>query len=157
MTKNVEVLLREHVRDLGRCGDVVHVAPGYARNYLLPRRLAVPATDDNRRAMARRATRLAADEAERAQEIKSAVERLSELTVTTAERADEAGHLYGSVNAASVAELCRAVGTDIDDKRVHLALPIKTLGEHKVQVHVHGEHYAEITVVVQAEDGESGA
>ena len=118
--RNLDVLLRDHVKDLGRCGDVVSVAPGYARNYLLPKRLAVAATADNRRAMERRATRLAAEEAERADEIASAVERLSQLSVTTVQRADENGHLYGSVNAAAVAELCSAGGTPLDEKRVHL-------------------------------------
>ena len=148
----MEVLLREHVRNLGRCGDVVRVAPGYARNFLLPRRLAIPATEDNKRQIARRAARLAAEEAEREEEIAAAVAALSELTLTITEKADAQGHLYGSVNASAVAELCKASGRDIDDKRIHLDAPIKAVGEHKVSVHVHGESYAEITVVVEAEE-----
>ena len=148
--KDMEVLLREHVRHLGRCGDVVRVAPGYARNFLLPRGLATAATEDNKRQIARRAARLALEEAEKAEEVAAAVAALSELTVTALERADENGRLYGSV-AAAIAEMCTAAGTEIDVKRVHLDAPIKTVGEHKVSVHVHGESYAEITVVVQAE------
>lgn len=154
--KNMEVLLREHVKDLGRCGDVVRVAPGYARNYLLPRRLAVPATEDNRRQIARRAVRMAAEDAARAEEVAVAVAALSRLTVRTVEKADEHGHLYGSVSAAKVAELCRAAGASIDEKRVRLEAPIKTVGEHTVHVHVHGEDHAEITVVVAAERGAPG-
>jgi len=149
--KVMEVLLREHVRHLGRCGDVVRVAPGYARNYLLPRGLAAAATEDNKRQIARRAARLALEEAERAEEVAAAVAAISELTVTAHERADENGHLYGSVAATAIAEMCTAAGTELDVKRVHLDAPIKTVGEHKVSVHVHGESYAEITVVVQAE------
>jgi len=149
--KAMEVLLREHVRHLGRCGDVVRVAPGYARNFLMPRGLAAAATEDNKRQIARRAARLALEEAEKAEEVAAAVATLSELTVTALERADENGRLYGSVSAAAIADLCMAVGTEIDVKRVHLDAPIKTVGEHKVSVHVHGESYAEITVMVQAE------
>ena len=149
--KAMEVLLREHVRHLGRCGDVVRVAPGYARNFLLPRGLAAAATEDTKRQIARRAARLALEEAEKAEEVAAAVAALSELTVTALERADENGRLYGSVSAAAIADLCTAAGTEIDVKRVHLDAPIKTVGEHKVSVHVHGESYAEITVMVQAE------
>jgi large subunit ribosomal protein L9 len=149
--KDMEVLLREHVRNLGRCGDVVRVAPGYARNFLLPRGLAAAATEDNKRQIARRAARLALEEAEKAEEVAAAVAILSELTVTANERADENGHLYGSVAATAIAEMCTAAGTEIDVKRVHLEAPIKNVGVHKVSVHVHGEAYAEITVVVQAE------
>ncbi len=149
--KDMEVLLREHVRHLGRCGDVVRVAPGYARNFLLPRGLAAPATEDNKRQIARRAARLAAEEAEKAEEIAVAVAALAELTVTVSERADENGKLYGSVHASTIAELCVAAGTNIDVKRFHLESPIKMVGEHKVAVHVHGESYAEITVMVMAE------
>ena len=71
--KDMEVVLREHVRHLGRCGDVVRVAPGYARNFLLPRGLASPATEDNKRQIARRVARLALEEAEKAEEVAVAV------------------------------------------------------------------------------------
>lgn len=149
--RSMEVLLREHVKDLGVCGDVVRVAPGYARNYLLPQRLAVPATEDNRRQMKRRAARMALELAARAEEISGAVEALSKLSVKTVQRADEQGHLYGSVTAALVAELCAAAGMPVDEKDVRLETHIKTVGEHAVQVHVHGEHQATITVIVEAE------
>lgn len=152
MAKSIEVLLREHVSDLGRCGDVVTVAPGYARNYLMPRRLAIPATEENRKQITRRASRMAAEEVERMGEITAAVEALSRLSVKTTQKADEGGHLYGSVNAAAVADLCVAAGTKIEEKDVRLdGGPLKTTGEHKVRIHVHGDHYAEITVVVNAE------
>ena len=149
--RSMEVLLREHVKDLGVCGDVVRVAPGYARNYLLPQRLAVPATEDNRRQMVRRAARMALELEARAEEISGAVEALSSLSVKTVQKADEQGHLYGSVTAGLVAELCAAAGMPVDEKDVRLETHIKTVGEHAVQVHVHGEHHATITVTVEAE------
>lgn len=151
MKKNTEVLLREHVENLGRCGDVVLVSPGYARNYLLPQRLAVPATEDNKRVMARRAEKLALEEAAKAAEVAARVEKLSSLRVETTQKADEQGHLYGSVSAALVAELCTQAGTPTDEKSVRLESPIKAVGEHKVALHVHGDSHAEITVVVNAE------
>jgi large subunit ribosomal protein L9 len=140
------------VENLGRCGDVVTVAPGYARNLLLPRNLAVPATEENRKQLARRTARLALEEATRLGEINEVVETLSQLTVTTIQKADETGHLYGSVNASAVAALCAAAKADIDEKDVRLdGGPLKIVGEHKVRVHVHGDHFAQITVVVEAE------
>ncbi len=152
MARQMEVLLREHVENLGRCGDVVSVAPGYARNYLMPRKLAVAATEENKKQIVRRAARMAAEEAARAEEIQAAVERLSGLVVTTICKADEGGHLYGSVNAAAVAELCTAAGTSIEEKDVRLDDgPLKTVGEHRVRVHVHADHFAAITVIVKSD------
>lgn len=149
--KNVEVLLRDHVPDLGRCGDVVRVRPGYARNFLLPRGLAVTANEDNKRLMLRRRAQLDAEEAARNQELEARIARLSAARLSTSQKADENGHLYGSVNAAAVAELLRAAGHQLDDDDVRLDAPIKTVGTHAVRVHVHGERYAEVTVEVGAE------
>jgi len=149
--KSVEVLLREHVDDLGRCGDVVKVAPGYARNYLLPYRKAVPATEDNKRQIARRAARLAAEDAARAESVAATIEALSKLELKTTEKADENGSLYGSVTAQNVAELATQAGQALDEKSVRLEAPIKTVGTHAVTVHVLGDQTAEISVVVEAE------
>ena len=151
MKTRVEVLLREHVVNLGRCGDVVQVAPGYARNYLLPRKLAIQATEDNKRAMLRRRSQLDTDEARKAQETLARVETLSGVVLMTAGRADEAGHLYGSVNAARISELLAAAGHAVLESDVRLAGPIKTVGTHAVRIHVHGETFAEIRVEVEAE------
>src|SRR5688500_406431 len=99
MSQKVEVLLRDNVRDLGRCGDVVKVTPGYARNFLLPRRIAVEATEDNKRAMTRRRAVLDREEAQRTAEIEARVAALSGIVVKTSGKADDEGRLYGSVNA----------------------------------------------------------
>ena len=151
MANKTEVLLRENVKELGRCGDVIRVAPGYARNYLLPRRIAVAATEDNKRAMQRRRAVLDAEEAQRDAEIQSRVAALSGVVVKTSGKADEGGRLYGSVNAANVAALLAAAGHAIEEKAIRLDAPIKQVGTHAVKVHVHGEHLAEIQVVVEAD------
>ncbi|MHC4261332.1 MAG: 50S ribosomal protein L9 [Planctomycetota bacterium] len=149
--KNVQVLLRERVANLGEVGDVVKVAAGYARNYLLPRGFAISATPDNIRAMERRRARLDAEEAERAAKIEAAVNEMGGLRVEITQRADETGTLYGSVNATMVSELLGATGHPISERRIRLEAPIKTVGEHEVEVHVHGDRNAAVTVVVTAE------
>lgn len=149
--KNVEVLLRENLKDLGRCGDVVKVSPGYARNYLLPRRMAVEANDDNKRAMARRRVKLDAEEAVRNAEIDARVASLATIEIKTTGKADETGQLYGSVNAGRVVELLHAAGHRFEERNVRLDAPVKTVGTHTVKLHVHGDRYAEIKLVVDAE------
>ncbi|MAE29451.1 MAG: 50S ribosomal protein L9 [Planctomycetota bacterium] len=157
--KNVEVLLRDYVENLGRCGDVVKVASGYARNYLLPTKLAVPATDDNKKLMERRRARLDAEEAAHLAEIEARVAALSAIAVRTVENVDENGHLYGSVNAATICALAAESGYELDEKHVRLPEgPIRQAGEHSVRLHVHGEHFAEISVTVVGEfSGETAA
>lgn len=150
--RSVEVLLREDVKDLGVIGDVVNVAAGYARNYLLPFSLATPATEDAKRQIARRAARAASERALRAEEVAAALAKLSELVVTTSEKADEAGNLYGSVSAGQIATLISAAGTKIDEKQVRLESPIKKTGEHKVLIHVFGDQETDITVQVDAQE-----
>jgi len=151
--RNIEVLLRERVENLGRCGDVVKVAAGYARNFLLPRRLAVPATEDNKRMMARRAERLIAEEAALIADLKKRAAALAALSLRTVEKADAVGHLFGSVSAQRAAELLTQAGYPCDEKDVRLARPIKEIGTHKVPIHLHAEVSTEITLVVASEDG----
>jgi large subunit ribosomal protein L9 len=138
------------VKDLGVIGDVVRVASGYARNYLLPYSLATPATEDAKRQIVRRAARAAAERAIRAEEVAGAVALLSQLIVTTEEKADDGGNLYGSVNAAQIATLITAAGTHIEEKQVRLEAPIKQTGEHQVLIHVFGDQETHITVQVNA-------
>ena len=151
--KTVEILLREHIGDLGKCGDVVHVKSGYARNYLLPQRLAIAATPDNKKAMERRRLRLDAEEAEQMAAIETRILVMSGVSLTTTQKADENGHLYGSVQASTVVELLAAQGKVIDEKDVRIDKPIKAVGSHTVRIHVHGERHAEVTVDVQPEGG----
>ena len=147
--KSVTVLLRDDVKNLGRCGDVVKVAAGYARNYLLPRRIAVQATDDNVKMMERRRQELALQEAARVADAEKSVQALSAVTLKTAEKADENGHLFGSVNAATVAKLLTDAGFPIEERRVRLEHPIKTVGTHVVPVHLRDEFNADVSLVVE--------
>jgi large subunit ribosomal protein L9 len=151
MSQKVEVLLRDNVKDLGRCGDVVKVAPGFARNYLLPRRIAVAANDDNKRAMERRRKLLDAEEAVRNAEIDARIAAVSGIVLTTRGKADESGHLYGSVNAVTIVELLTAGGHTFHEKDVRLDAPIKMVGTHTVRLHVFGDRFAPIQVVVEPE------
>jgi large subunit ribosomal protein L9 len=149
---NIEVLLREHVQHLGKCGDVVRVRPGYARNFLYPNGLATEATEDNKRLMARKRGRLDQEEAVRNAEIDARVASLQGVSVTCTMKADETGHLFGSVNAGTIAELLAAQGEKrFSEKDVRLDAPLKTVGEHLVKLHVHGDRFAEISVRVLPE------
>lgn len=151
MAKTVEVLLRDNLKHLGRCGDVVKVSPGYARNFLLPRRIAVTANEENKKAMARRRAILDVEEAQRDAEVVARVASLNGIMIATKVRADDHGHLYGSVNTAQIAAMLEKAGHKYDEKAIRLDAPIKMVGTHVVKIHVHGDHFAEIKVVVDAE------
>jgi large subunit ribosomal protein L9 len=156
MAKKVEVLLRDNVQHLGKCGDVVNVTPGFARNYLYPRRLAIQANVDNKLQMARRRSKLDKLEAENNAKIDQLVASFGTLVVTTKAKSDAQGHLYGSVNAAQIAELITKAGHPTEEKNVRIDAPLKTVGKHTVKLHVHGERTADITVVVEAEMSDAG-
>src|SRR5262245_49849517 len=133
----IEILLRDNVKNLGRCGDVVRVAPGFARNYLLPNRMAVEANEENKKAMMRRRAILEVEEAQRAAEIQARVNSLNGIMVMTRVKADEHGHLYGSVNAAQIVALLERAGHRYDEKAVRLDTAIKEVGTHPIKIHVH--------------------
>jgi len=151
MKRSMDVLLRENVRQLGICGDVVRVSTGFARNYLFPRRLAVHATAENKRSLARRAARMAVEAETHRARVAATLAALAEIELETVQRADEQGHLYGSVSAALVVELLARAGFSVEERNVRLATPIKTVGTHAVPIHVHGEENAEVRVTVVAE------
>ncbi len=151
--RNLRVLLRENVESLGKIGEVVKVRHGYARNYLFPYKLAVEASADNVRLMERRRVRYEAEEAEREAQISARIEALGKVTLSVVEKADRAGTLYGSVGAATIARLLERAGVPTDEKDIRLEEPIKSVGTHEVPIHVYGEHYAGIQIVVEAEAG----
>jgi large subunit ribosomal protein L9 len=147
----MEVILRDHVENLGRRGEIVKVADGYARNYLLPRKLALPATDANKQWVARE--RKLADQREL--EEKSAAEaiaaRLNALEITITRKVGENDQLYGSVTNADIAELIAKKGFEIDRRKILLPDPIKALGETTVPVKLHREVTAQVKVTVGKE------
>lgn len=144
----MEVILREHIDKLGRRGEVVKVADGYARNYLLPRKLALPATEGNKRHVERERKIVDAREAKERQGAQELAAQIAALELAFPRRVGEGDTLYGSVTSADVAEALIARQFDIDKRKVQLHEPLKQLGEFKVPVKLHHDVVAEVTVKV---------
>lgn len=144
----MEVILREHIDNLGRAGEVVKVADGYARNYLLPRKLALPATAANMKVVERQRKIADAKEAAERADAEAIAVRLGKLDLVLARRVGEHETLYGSVTSADIAEAAAAQGYDIDRRRVQLAEPIKQLGEFSVPLKLHRDVVAQLHVKV---------
>ena len=151
----MEVILRQHVDNLGRRGEVVKVANGYARNFLLPRKLALVVTDGNRKQIERERAKLDALEAEEQKAAEAIAARLAGVEVEIARKVGETEALYGSVTTTDVAAALHAKGFDIDRRKVQLQEPIKKLGEFDVPVKLHREVVARIKVKVVAEGGDA--
>jgi large subunit ribosomal protein L9 len=133
----MEVILRQHVDTLGRRGEIVKVAAGYARNYLLPRKLALPATAGNKQHVERERRLLDTREAEERAQAEAIAARLSAITVEIARRVGDTEQLYGSVTASDIAEFLNGKGFDIDRRKLILPEPIKAIGEHEVPLKLH--------------------
>jgi large subunit ribosomal protein L9 len=149
----MEVILREHVENLGRRGEVVKVADGYARNYLLPRKLALLVTEGNKKQIERERAKLDAKEAEEKRTVEAVAERLATVEVVIARKVGETDALYGSVTGADIVDALNAKGFEIDKRKLQLAEPIKKIGEVKVLVKLHREITVPVTVKVVAEGG----
>jgi large subunit ribosomal protein L9 len=147
---SIEVILKEHVEHLGRRGEVVRVAPGYARNFLFPRRLALAVTDENKRQIERERARAEAKDAEELKDAKALQARLEAAEIAIGRRVGENETLYGSVTSVDIAEALAARDLTIDRRRIQLAEPLKTLGEHEVPVKLHRDITATLKVKVVA-------
>jgi large subunit ribosomal protein L9 len=147
----MEVILREDIDSLGARGDVVKVAPGYARNFLLPKRLAVPATDSNRKIVEQEKQAHLRREAKLAGEAQELGKLLTAVNITITRKAGETDQLFGSVTAADIADALAAQKYTIERRRIQLDEPIRTIGEHKVPVRLHREVTVELTVNVTRE------
>jgi large subunit ribosomal protein L9 len=150
----MEVILREHVDNLGRRGEIVKVAAGYARNYLLPRKLALPATEGNKKHVERERRIMEAKEAQEKGQAEALAARLAALEVSIARRVGETEQLYGSVTAADIADYLKGKGFEIDRRKLILPEPIKTIGDHKVPLKLHREVTVPLTVKVVKEGAE---
>ena len=148
----MEVILRDHVEHLGRRGEIVKVADGYARNYLLPRKLALPATDANRKWVERERKQAEARDLEERGAAEAVATRLSALELTINRKVGENDQLYGSVTNADIAGLLVEKGFEIDRRKILLPDPIKALGETTVPVKLHRDVTAQLKVVVGKED-----
>ena len=144
----MELLLKQNVEHLGRTGDVVDVKPGYARNYLLPRGLAVLVTKGNMAEVERARAQALAEEDARLAGLKALGAKLADLSVTIEGKANEEGHLFGSVNAAQIAAALREKDVPVDEKMVRLDSPLKEIGVYDVSVHLHADVEAAIKVWV---------
>ncbi len=133
----MEVILREHVDNLGRRGDLVKVADGYARNYLLPRKLALLATDGNKKVIEREKVKFDAKEAEEQKVAQAVADRLAAVEIEITRKVGETDALFGSVTNADVADALAAKGFDIDRRKIQLHEPIKKLGDYTVPVKLH--------------------
>lgn len=147
----MEVILKEDVADLGFRGEVVKVADGYARNYLLPRKLAMQATAANKAVieqMKSAAARRSASEKAQAEDL---LTQLEPLVLSFTRKSGEGGHLFGSVTSSDIAAELAAQGHEVDRRKIQLGDPIKAVGDFKVAVRLHREVTARVTVKVQAE------
>ena len=147
----MEVILREHVDNLGVRGDVVKVASGYARNYLLPRKLALAVNEANKRQIERERKNAEVRELEEKTQAEAFAARLAEAEISIARRVGEHDALYGSVTSADIAAALAAKGFEIDKRKISLAEPIKALGEVTVPVKIHRDVTAQVKVSVVAE------
>jgi large subunit ribosomal protein L9 len=147
----MEVILREHVDNLGRRGEIVKVADGYARNYLLPRKLALLVTEGNKRQIERERAKFDAKEAEERKVAEAMAARLSAVELVIPRRVGETDALYGSVTTADIAEALAAKGFEVDRRRLQLADPIKKVSDVDVPIKLHREVTASVKVRVVAE------
>jgi len=147
----MEVILREHVDNLGRRGEIVTVADGYARNFLLPRKLALPATAGNKKHVERERKIMESREAEEKGQAEAIAARLAAVEISIARRVGETDQLYGSVTASDVADFLKSKGFEIDRRKLILPEPIKTVGDHKVPLKLHREVTVPLVVKVVKE------
>jgi large subunit ribosomal protein L9 len=148
----MEVILREDIEKLGTRGEVVKVAPGYARNFLLPKKLAVAATSSNKKIVEQERQAHLRKEAKLQGEAADLAKLMNGVSVTITQKAGENDQLFGSVTSKDVADALAAKNFTIDRRKIQLDEPIKSLGEFKVPVRLHKDVTAEITVVVAKEE-----
>ena len=149
----MELLLRDDVPGLGSRGDIVKVAKGYARNYLLPNGLAEVPTPQAIEAVRKQAEKIAAENELLKADRMEAAKTLASVAVTIAAKASEEGHLYGSVGAKQIVEAIAAQGHELDEKQIVLDAPLKEVGEFDVTISLHPEVQVPVKVTVEAEEG----
>jgi large subunit ribosomal protein L9 len=147
----MEVILREDVEKLGTRGSLVKVANGYARNFLLPKRLAVAATESNKKIVEQEREAYLRREAKAQGDAEDLAKLMANVTLTFRHRVGENEHLFGSVTAKDIADALEAQRFHIDRRRVHLDEPIRTLGQHKVSLRLHRDVSTDINVIVEPE------
>ena len=147
----MEVILREHVDNLGRRGEVVKVADGYARNYLLPRKLALLVTDGNKQQIERERGKFEARETEERLVAQAIAERVAGVDLEIRRKVGETEALYGSVTSSDIAHALAAKGIEVDRRKIHLQEPIKRLGEFDIPIRLQRDVTATVKVKVVPE------
>lgn len=147
----MEVILREDVEKVGARGSVVKVADGYARNFLLPKRLAVRASEANKKIVEQEREAYLRREAKVKSESEDLANLMTNVTLTFRQRVGENNQLFGSVTAKDIADALEAQKFHVERRKIHLDEPIRTLGEHKVTLRLHRDVSTEITVIVEPE------
>jgi len=147
----IEIILKEAVEHLGERGDIVRVAPGYARNYLLPRKLALAVTTGNKKQIEHEQKIAVARASEERAVAQALATRFAQTEVTITRRAGDNNQLYGSVTSADVAEALAAQGFEVDKRRIQLGDALKAVGEHTIAVRLHRDVTAQVKVIVAAE------
>jgi large subunit ribosomal protein L9 len=150
MANNVHVILRRDVDKLGQAGELVKVKPGFARNYLLPRALAVVATDENKKHVAHERKLAVASAAKQKSVSEGIAAQVSGLTLELAAQAGEGDKLFGSVTTRDISDALHKRGIDLDRKHIDLPIAIKSLGEYDVTVRVGAGVTAQFKVIVKA-------
>ena len=153
----MDVILREHVDNLGRRGEIVKVADGYARNFLLPRKLALPATEGNKQHVARERRIMEAREAEEKSRAEAIAARLGSVAIEIARRVGETEQLYGSVTATDITDFLKTKGFEVDRRKLILPEPLKSLGEHEVPLKLHREVTVTLKVAVVKEGAQDAS
>ena len=147
----MEVILREHVDHLGKRGEIVKVADGFARNYLLPRKLALPATAGNRKHVERERKIMEGREAEEKGAAEAIATRLAAVEIAIARRVGDTEQLYGSVTASDIVDFLKSKGFEVDRRKLILPEPLKALGEFDVPLKLHREVTVPLKVKVVKE------
>jgi large subunit ribosomal protein L9 len=147
----MQIILQEDVEKLGTRGEVVDVAPGSARNYLLPRKLALAATPGNMKRLEKMRQAFAKREAVERGDAEALAGMLANITLTLSRKAGENEQLFGSVTSADVSEALAAQGYTVDKRKVQLADPIKLVGEFQVRIKLHRDVVATVKLIVQRE------
>ncbi len=151
----MEVILLERIESLGQMGDVVSVKPGYARNFLLPQKKALRATDGNRKVFEERRTQLEAENLERKSEAEQVAKTLDGLSVVLVRAAGESGQLYGSVSARDIADAVTEAGVTVGRGQVKLDKALKALGLEPVRIQLHPEVAVNVTVNIARSQDEA--
>lgn len=147
----MRVILREDVHQLGRSGEIVTVKDGFARNYLLPRKIAVPANEKNVRQVEHDKAVISARQAKLKGSAQEQASKLEALSVKISRKVGQQDKLYGSVTALDIAEVLGSQGYKVDRRSIHLPEPIKALGLHQVELRLHRDVIAKINVEVVSE------